>query len=126
MVKVLQRWMVVAFWMGVIFALSAIPSLASPFYPFYDFILRKLAHVTIYAVLTIFLFRAFRLHVASSNHAWLLAGLVAGLYAISDEWHQTFVPGREGTVRDVAIDGVGVMGACILSSLMRVKETWRR
>jgi VanZ family protein len=126
MVKVLLRWMAVAFWMGVIFALSAIPSLASPFSPFYDFMLRKLAHVTIYAVLTIFLFRAFRLHVVSSSHAWLLAGLVAGLYAISDEWHQTFVPGREGTVRDVAIDGLGVMGACMLSSLMRVKETWHR
>ncbi len=47
----LGRWLLVGVWMGVIFALSATPSLASPFEPVYDLILRKLAHVTVYAVL---------------------------------------------------------------------------
>jgi VanZ family protein len=126
MVKVLMRWMAVVLWMGVIFALSATPSLASPFEPIYDFILRKMAHVTAYAVLTILVYGALRLHMTRPTHAWLLAMLIATLYACSDEWHQTFVPGREGTVRDVAIDGLGVMGAYMLAPLMRVKEAWRR
>jgi VanZ family protein len=110
MVKFLVRWMAVVFWMGVIFALSATRSLASPFAPVYDFILRKLAHLTVFAVLTVLLFRAFRLHVARPTSAWLLAMFVAALYACSDEWHQTMVPGREGTIRDVVIDSLGVVG----------------
>ena len=122
MVKVLIRWMAVVSWMGVIFALSATPSLASPFEPVYDFILRKLAHLTVFAVLTVLLFRAFRLHVAGPTHAWRLAMLAAVLYACSDEWHQTWVPGREGTVRDLVIDSVGVVGVWVLASRPRIKE----
>ncbi len=118
--KVVMRWLAVVLWMGVIFALSATPSLASPFEPVYDFILRKLAHVTIYAVLTTLLFRAFRLHMARATYAWLLAMLVAGLYACSDEWHQTFVPGREGSLRDVGIDTLGIAGAYALMYKARV------
>jgi len=100
--------------MGVIFTLSAIPSLASPLAPVYDFILRKLAHMGVYTVLTILLFRALRRHMASTSHALLLAVLVAGVYACSDEWHQTFVPGREGSWRDVGIDTLGIVSACTL------------
>lgn len=122
MVKFLVRWMAVVFWMGVIFALSATPSLASPFEPVYDFILRKLAHLTVFAVLTVLLFRAVRLHVARPTHAWWLAMLVAAVYACSDEWHQTFVPGREGTVRDIVIDSFGVVGVWILASRTCLKE----
>jgi VanZ family protein len=59
---------------------------------------------------------------ARPTHAWLLAMLMAMRYACSDAWHQTFVPGREGTVRDVAIDELGVIGASMLAPLMRVKE----
>jgi VanZ family protein len=121
MVKCLVRWMAVVCWMGVIFALSATPSLASPFEPVYDFILRKLAHLTVFAVLTVLLCRAFRLHVARPTYAWLLAMCVAALYACSDEWHQTFVPGREGTVRDVVIDSLGVVGVWVLASRTGIK-----
>jgi VanZ family protein len=122
MVKFLQRWLAVILWMGVIFALSATPSLASPFEPVYDFILRKLAHLAVYTVLTVLLVRAFRLHVARPTYAWLLAMLVAALYACSDEWHQTFVPGREGTVRDILIDSMGIVGVWVLASRTCIKE----
>jgi VanZ family protein len=122
MMKFLVRWMAVVFWMGVIFAFSATPSLASPFEPVYDFILRKLAHLTVFAVLTVLLFRAFRLHVARPTYAWLLAMFVAALYACSDEWHQTFVPGREGTVRDILIDSLGVVGVWVLASRSCIKK----
>jgi VanZ family protein len=118
-VKVVTRWFVVILWMGVIFALSAVPSLASPLAPTYDFILRKLAHLTVYAVLMVLLFRALRLHVARPTYAWLLAGLVAGMYASSDEWHQMFVPGRHGSLRDVGIDALGIAGAYALMSKVR-------
>jgi VanZ family protein len=98
----------------VIFALSAIPSLALPLAPVYDFMLRKLAHTAVYAVLTVLLFRAFRRPGTRNTRALLLAVLVAGVYACSDEWHQTFVPGREGSLRDVGIDTLGIASACTL------------
>jgi VanZ family protein len=129
MVKALGRWMAVVLWMGGIFALSGVPSLEVPpssAYGVYDHPLRKLAHVVEYAGLTILLSRAFRLHVPRPSQAWMLAGLVAGLYAVSDEWHQTWVPGRAGTVRDVATDSLGIMGALALASLPRVKDALRR
>ena len=111
--QAMWRWLAVVLCMGVIFALSATPSLASPFEPFDDFVLRKLAHLVEYVVLTALLFRALRLHMARKAYALLIAALVAVLYAFSDEWHQTFVPGREGSLRDVGIDALGIAGVSI-------------
>ena len=115
---IVWRWLAVILWMGVIFALSATPSIATPLEPAYDFTLKKLAHITVYAILTILLFRALRLHITNKGHAVVTAALLAILYALSDEWHQTFVPGREGTLRDVGIDAVGAVG---MSMWLRIK-----
>jgi VanZ family protein len=109
------RWLVVVFWMGVIFALSAVPSLASPFEPLHDFILRKFAHVTEYIILTALLFWALQVHISRNSNALIIAAVTAILYAFSDEWHQTFVPGREGSLRDVGIDALGIIGVCLYS-----------
>jgi VanZ family protein len=118
------RWLAVVLWMGVIFALSAAPSLRSPFEPFFDFILRKLAHIAEYGVLTALLFSALRVHITREGHALLIAVLVAVLYAFSDEWHQTFVPGREGSLRDVAIDGLGVVGVSLWFVRSYIHYSW--
>jgi VanZ family protein len=113
------RWLSVLVWMGVIFALSATPSLASSRKPFYDFTLRKLAHITEYAVLTALLFRALQTHRARKAHVLLGAALVSILFACADEWHQTFVPGRQGSLRDVGIDALGIAGVSIWLSSLR-------
>ncbi len=54
---------------------------------------------------------------------WILFGALAALiYACTDEWHQTFVPGRGGRVTDVLIDGIGVsLGVLVL--ILRSKKT---
>ena len=92
----------------MIFTLSSIPALEFPF------VLRKLAHVGVYTVLTALLFRALRRHTKSERQALVVAALLAGIYAVSDEWHQTFVTGRYGSFRDVGIDTLGIG----ISSLM--------
>lgn len=87
--------------MALIFALSATPDLSSGLGA-WDTLLRKLAHITIYGVLWLTLARA---------TCWrrpILATLIAILYAISDELHQSFVEGRHGSPVDVAIDALGV------------------
>jgi VanZ family protein len=96
----LLRWLPVFAWAAVIFALSSIPSLSTHLGT-WDYVLRKCAHMTEYAILGVLLARA----TGSRPAAFVLA--VA--YACSDEWHQTFVRGRHGTPVDVGIDAVGVL-----------------
>jgi VanZ family protein len=87
--------------MTLIFALSATPDLSSGLGR-WDLVLRKLAHITIYAALWLALMRA------TGWRRPLVATAVALLYACSDEFHQEFVHGRHGTPVDVAIDSVGL------------------
>jgi VanZ family protein len=96
--------------MAVIFVLSAQPDLDSGLGTF-DLILRKIAHMTEYAVLT--LLWAWALRPLTPRSA-LPAAAIALLYAITDEYHQTFVEGRGGTVVDVGIDAIGVVIALAL------------
>lgn len=95
----LRLWLPVLVWAGLIFALSSIPSLGTGLGT-WDLVLRKLAHVVEYAILGALLQRAL------GRVAPAFALGVA--YAVSDEFHQTFVPGRSGTPLDVLIDSVGV------------------
>ena len=104
------RWLAVILWMAAIFVMSASPSVATSLEPVYDFSVKKLAHVVVYGILTALLFGALRLHTRRKVYSMVFAALIALLYAFSDEWHQTFVPGRSGTLRDVGFDALGVLG----------------
>ncbi len=95
----IRAWAPVILMAGVIFAFSSIPSLATGLGT-WDIVLRKLAHLTEYAVLGALLVRA----LARPE----LAILAGGLYAASDEFHQHFVRGRHAAWYDVVIDTVGV------------------
>jgi len=97
--RLLTVWGPVVLWAAVIFALSSIPHLGTGLGT-WDLVLRKIAHTAEYALLGALLYRAIR-------HA-PAALLVASAYAVTDEFHQTFVRGREGTPRDVAIDAIGM------------------
>lgn len=109
--------------MGVIFffsAQSALPSIPSR----WDLVLKKGMHVVAYAILTWLYLRALRRH--ETRGRWgdpgLLRAASAGmalLYALSDEYHQTFVTGRQGSLVDVAIDGIGVSAVILLDGWLR-------
>src|SRR5919202_1687185 len=98
--RALSRWLPVVAWAGLIFALSAIPSLSSGLGD-WDYVLRKCAHMTEYAVLAALLLRALGRE--------LPAFLAAVAYAATDELHQHFVPGRHASPVDLGIDTVGVV-----------------
>lgn len=79
---------------------------------------RKGAHLTEYAVLAILFWRAVRPFLKSNPQEWnwkLAFASVAfvALYAATDEFHQTLVPGRQGSPRDVLIDTTGAIGGMI-------------
>jgi VanZ family protein len=97
--RALLLWGPVLAWAVLIFGLSAVSDLGTGLGA-WDLLLRKLAHAGEFAVLGALLSRAL-------GHGW--AALAAGVaYAVSDELHQHFVPGRVGSPLDVAIDAVGV------------------
>ncbi len=96
--------------MVVIFWLSAQPDLDSGL-GVWDTIGRKLVHFAIYGTLTMLWFWALRPTIA---RPLAIAAAIAVLYAISDEYHQGFVEGRNGSPLDVAIDAAGIAVASLL------------
>jgi VanZ family protein len=106
--KLIKNWLPLLVWAGLIFFLSHQPNLKSGLPVTWDFVLRKLAHILEYAILAFLLIRAFKEHQISQKKVLCLTVILAILYAISDEWHQAFVFGREGTWRDVLIDSLGI------------------
>ena len=77
-------------------------------------LLRKGAHFTEYAVLAILVANALRL--CGKTH-WLLPVAVSALYAVTDEIHQYFVPGRACRLLDVGIDTCGAIFGTALFAL---------
>jgi VanZ family protein len=96
--RVFSAWLPVVAWAALIFTLSSIPDLGTGLGG-WDLLLRKLAHAAEYAVLGLLLWRALE---SAWGAFWL-----AVAYAVTDELHQTFVPGRLGSPLDVAVDAAG-------------------
>jgi VanZ family protein len=131
-------WLPVLLWMSIIFAGST--DLASPKHtsriiePFLrwiapgiseemiqgvQYLIRKSAHATEYAVLSLLLWRARRRTQQPPATDWkwqdaLFAVTISGLYAASDEYHQSFVSTRQAAVLDVLIDTSGAIAAMLL------------
>jgi hypothetical protein len=91
--------------MGVIFFASNQPSYDLPNFGFWDLGVKKLGHFVAYATLGLLALRA----VLHWKRPYLTAIIIVFLYALSDEFHQTFIPGRNGTFVDVAIDMSGAL-----------------
>lgn len=83
-------------------------------------IIRKCAHFTIYLILGILVNNALKGNNISTLKCILLAFLICVLYAISDEIHQIFIPGRSGQISDVLLDSSGgLLGILILHIFRR-------
>ena len=142
--KKVLSWAVVVFWMTVIFSLSSqvaeqsdklsvgitgiIAQVIERAFPMLDieissfnYIIRKNAHFFAYLVLGVLVINALRRSGIYSYKSVALTLIVCGLYAISDEIHQLFVPGRDGQVKDVIIDSAGsVVGVGVYMTIERI------
>ncbi|HEX8097080.1 MAG TPA: VanZ family protein [Pyrinomonadaceae bacterium] len=137
------RYAPLVLWMGVIFVASTgelsasntsrivrplllwlFPHISEPRIEFVHFLVRKAAHFTEYAVLAVFAARAF----ARSTHLWLrsrwlyAAALLVILYALSDEFHQSFVASRTASIYDSLIDMAGGMTTLAVYALWRARR----
>lgn len=108
--KTLRRSLAPLALMGLIFFLSAQPNLDSGL-GIWDDIGRKVAHAVSYCALTLLWFWALR---SVIGRPLAPAAAIALLYAISDEYHQSFVEGRSGSAFDIGVDLIGVVAASLL------------
>ncbi|WP_226682004.1 VanZ family protein [Sutcliffiella horikoshii] len=83
-----------------------------------SFFVRKNAHFFAYMLLAILTLKAVR---RSGGHGWWSMGVafaISVLYAISDEVHQLYVPGRSGQVSDVLLDSMGALAGIAIYALL--------
>lgn len=103
---------------GILKGLAAMGiNMDSIFGDFANFVIRKTAHFFEYMILALFVFNAFQL-TFNTKKLLIMTIVFVFIYACTDEIHQLFVSGREGTIRDVIIDTCG--GAAFL--LLKVKN----
>ncbi|HST30781.1 MAG TPA: VanZ family protein [Chthoniobacterales bacterium] len=129
--RLVRYWMPVVIWMALIFLgstdmLSAEhtsrflvpflrwldPEITLATLSFMQTIVRKLGHVTEYAILATLLWRAVRGGIVLKSKLWLLFAAVwaaCAIFAASDEFHQSFVPSRTSSLHDVMIDICGAL-----------------
>lgn len=104
-------WLPVIGYCTAIFIQSSFPTTEQlPAWPFLD----KILHVTAYSLLGFLVFRALATGRMANkpNLVLIISVLFAGLYGLSDEWHQSFVPGRSPEAADALADLIGgIIGA---------------
>ena len=99
---------------GVIFYMSSLSSLPEDMPSFWGF--DKIIHFIEYYIFGYLIFRCFAGRKSSplqERQAILLTIGIGVFYSISDEWHQSFVPGRDPSVWDVFSDALGVAFAAL-------------
>jgi VanZ family protein len=107
-----------ALWAALIFWASSQPN-PFPFVPEGILSRDKLLHAAAYAVLAGLLGAALAARGLGEGRAVALAALLAAAYGASDEWHQSFVPGRRADLADLAADAAGAIAgaaAAVLAS----------
>jgi VanZ family protein len=134
---VLKAWIAAFLWLGLIaFESTNIASSANTgrlLYPIFHFLfgldfvrfaiwhayIRKIGHFVGYFTLSLLLFRAWRTTIPFSSRGWSIqwariAFFMTCLVASLDEWHQTYLPSRTGTIHDVILDSFAALTAQIL------------
>jgi VanZ family protein len=109
--------------MALIFAFSAMPS-DSEHHGLLVLLLRKLTHFSEYFALMGLWWWALARRI-DARRAIGVALAITVAYAVTDEFHQTFVDGRVGTWRDVLIDSAGALTATWLIARSRRRTVER-
>ena len=112
---VVLRWLPAVVMMVIIFVFSSLPSSRIPDYGSLDTLIKKGGHAVGYGLLGLSYFYALPKRL-SKFYRVLTALLMAVLFALSDEYHQSFVRGRNSSLNDVLIDGFGATLALVLGA----------
>lgn len=143
----MSRWLAPLLWMALIFFASTgagsaqnTSRLIGPFLRWLlgavsdqtvwqiQFYLRKSGHAVGYAILATLCWRALAQPAGWLRGEWRskegrLAWLIASVYAITDELHQSFIPSRQGSLLDVLLDATGAaLGLLLVRALCLRKK----
>jgi len=110
------RWAPALGMMSLIFLASATPGSRLPDFGALDLLVKKGGHAIGYALLGLSYFYALPSRL-STPYRVVTALLMAVLFSLSDEFHQSFVEGRTSTLRDVLIDTGGASLALFAAAL---------
>ena len=138
--KRMLLFILLIFWMGLIFFFSAKPAVQSAkmstsvgkmigrvvvpeFEEWSDtkqdaFAVRKSAHACEYAALSVLFFVNYKKKSRKIKQIVGMSALSTALYAVTDEIHQLFVPGRSGQITDVILDSCGGLIGAVLSAII--------
>ncbi|HQM16103.1 MAG TPA: VanZ family protein [Candidatus Woesebacteria bacterium] len=108
LINVLRAFAPAVIWAGIIFFFSDQEVLPGLSISAFDFLLKKSAHIFVFAILYLLLMKGFGQVRPSSRYSWWQALLICLLYACADEIHQTMVSGRNASTIDVGFDITGV------------------
>ena len=112
----LWRWGLALLMMAAIFGFSSIPSVDMPNFGLLDFLVKKGGHAFGYGLLALCYLLGLKGDSKGINLRWTYAAwTLAALYSASDEFHQSFVPGRYPSMTDVLIDSLGAAVALFLA-----------
>ena len=139
----ISRVMAALLWMAVMFGFSTdafsaentgsrlawllhllFPAITDGQYQTIHFLIRKTAHFTEYALLTLLWFRALRASSPIRWH-WRWAGqafAISAVWALLDEWHQTFTAHRTGSIYDSLLDMSGGLTALLALWLLLLQR----
>ncbi len=95
-----------------------------------SYIIRKTAHYSEYAVLAMFVYFSFFFFSKRKYLNYSISLLIAILYAISDEFHQSFIANRMAAFKDVMIDSLGaltmILLIAVIESFIEIKKLGRK
>ena len=113
--------------MSLIFYLSSIPGEQLGPDTLVVNVIKKLGHMFIFGVLAVLYLDALKGNksLPETQGAFSLLSLfLTALYAISDEYHQSFTPGRHSSGKDVLIDICGALTALVLLHVLTTRKKW--
>jgi VanZ family protein len=119
----LYAWLPVLLWMFFIFFLSSVPGQEIPDLSIPHF--HRWVHFFQYSVLGWLWVRALLLRIRKMRYlkASVFAWILTASFACSDEWHQTFTPGRSGRLEDVIFDALCAVVGILLYLVARKKTS---
>jgi VanZ family protein len=85
-----------------------------------NIIVRKTTHVIVFGMLAILLYKS----LSAFQYSFILSWMVTVLYAVTDEWHQSFMPGRVAAYKDVLFDSLGAFIALFLIYIISKKKNY--
>ena len=108
-----KYFVLLVLWMTFIFYLSGIPSLGIGLEGHANQVSRKSIHVILYGILTLLMWFSIPKFDVSLTKKILLCAFLTIFYAIIDEIHQSFVPGRSGNAKGALFDLIGIIAVLI-------------